>query len=61
MIREEIYCPLLGKNIDEDTCDDATNVADGGHPERFAPEEIRAVENWKEICQRCVNNLYNKN
>jgi len=59
-IREEkIYCPLLKKEINEDVCEDATNVVDGGHPERFAPKEIVALPDWKETCRTCPNNPYN--
>ncbi len=63
-MREEIYkrkvlCPIIGREIGDMNCDDITNVVDGGHPERFAPEEIRAVANWRETCRACPNNAYN--
>lgn len=64
-MREEIYkhkvlCPIINREIGDLNCDDISNVVDGGHPERFTPEEIRAVTKWREICQNCAHNGYNK-
>lgn len=56
----KIFCPIVHQEIGDLNCDDVSNVVDGGHPERFAPEEIRSVKNWKEICQNCPNNGYNE-
>lgn len=58
--KNKIWCPIVKKEIGDLSCDDVSNVVDGGHPERFAPKEIRNVPNWKETCQKCPNNGYNK-
>ena len=55
-----VWCPIIQQKIGDLNCDDVSNIVDGGHPERFAPEEIRTVPNWKTICQSCKNNLYNE-
>lgn len=56
---EKVYCPLLTQEFDEELCADAAFVAEGFHPERFAPKEIVAISNWKEICRECSNNPCN--
>ena len=57
--KKMVFCPALKQEIGDLNCEDAANVAEGFHPERFAPAEIRAVPGWKEICQNCANNPYN--
>lgn len=59
--KQKVWCPVLKSEIGDMNCDDAANVAESFHPERFAPKEIRAVPNWKEICRSCKNNPYNEN
>ena len=56
----EVWCPLIESEIGDMNCDDAANVAEGFHPERFAPKEIRDVPNWKDVCRECKNNPYNE-
>jgi len=52
-------CPILNKKIDGDgECFDIAMVAEDNSPERFAPEEARQVENFKEICLKCPNHIY---
>lgn len=58
--KNKLWCPIIEQEIGDLNCDDISNVADGGHPERFAPEEIRAMPNWKETCRTCPNNGYNE-
>lgn len=61
MIREEeIYCPLLKRVFDEELCADAALAAEGFHPERFAPSEIKIMANWQVTCQTCKNNPCNE-
>ena len=59
MRAEKVLCPLLNRELDEELCADAAFVAEDFHPERFAPQEIRAVPDWKEICRECPNNPCN--
>ena len=54
-----VYCPIISQEIGDWNCYDIVMASDGMSPERFAPEEIRAVSGWKEICQNCANNPYN--
>ena len=56
---EKVNCPLLKRMFDEELCADASFVAEGFHPERFAPKEIRGIKNWKAVCQECKNNPCN--
>lgn len=58
--KRKVWCPLISMEIGDLNCDDAANVAERFHPERFAPEEIRAVLGWKDICRACKNNPYNE-
>lgn len=55
----EIFCPLLKRKLDEQLCADAAFVAEDFHPERFVPEEIRTVPNWKDVCRDCENSPLN--
>ena len=58
--QEEMDCPLMRRKIPEQICADAILVAEDFHPERFAPQEICSVSNWKEVCRSCANNPYNE-
>ena len=57
--KKKVFCPIIRREIGDLNCDDISNVVDGGHPKRFAPKEIRATQNWEEICRNCPNNGYN--
>ena len=59
MQSEKMYCPIIDKKIDDEICIDVAHVAEDFHPERFAPQEFRTVQNYKEICQKCKNNPFN--
>ena len=49
----KIYCPIVSKEIILLTCEDVSTSAEEMQPARFAPQEFRAVQNWKEICLTC--------
>ena len=57
---EKISCPLLKSELDEELCADAALAAEGFHPERFAPEEIRCCHDWMKFCCECANNPCNE-
>jgi len=51
-------CPLLTKEIDGDgECFDIAMAAEDNSPERFVPERVREIENYKEICLNCPNHI----
>lgn len=58
--KEKMMCPLYHREILEIICTDVILAAEDLHPERFVPEEIRIISNWKTICQNCQNNPYNE-
>ena len=60
MREEKVKCPLLGRELNEELCADAAFVAEGFHPERFAPKEIIGIINWTESCRKCKNNPCNE-
>ena len=60
MRAEKVNCPLLKGDLDEELCADAAFVAEGFHPERFAPKVIRALPNWVSTCRECSNNPCNE-
>ena len=53
MVTNEIFCPMLAKNIAELICQDVSTAAEGMQPDRFAPQEFRDIPNWKEFCLNC--------
>lgn len=57
---DKMNCPLAQREIAEELCADAILVAEDFHPERFAPQELRNISNWKEFCRNCKNNPYNE-
>ena len=57
--KEYLYCPILSRKIPIEICEDVANVSEDFHPERFAPQEFRNVEDYKEFCRKCINNPYN--
>ena len=53
-IKYPVNCPLMGgMNIDEGTCFDIHMVVSGEAPEWTAPEEIREIQDFKEVCNKC--------
>lgn len=55
METKKVACPLIGRDLEFLDCMDAAYVAEGIQPERFALAELRAVPNFREICNSCPN------
>lgn len=55
---ELIDCPIINKKIEYMICFDISMVAEDSSPERFAPKEVRCVEDYKNICLNCPNHRY---
>ena len=55
---ESVFCPIVRRAIDELDCGDMILLSLDMSPERFVLAEIRAVPNYKKICQNCENNPY---
>lgn len=53
-IKYPVNCPLIGKEIDEETCFDIHCVVDGGAPDDIAPEEVFNDKNFRDTCKACV-------
>ena len=43
IVEKMVYCPIISQEIGDLNCQDIAIVSEGMCPERFAPEEIRAV------------------
>ena len=56
-MEDEVFCPLLNKNIESLICFDISMVVDFGAPRWTAPEEAY-IDNFKEICRKCPNHIY---
>ena len=58
-MNEIVFCPLLKREIDSNgLCFDIAMVAEDNSPERFAPEEVLSIVNFKKICLACPNHRY---
>ena len=53
-MENDVYCPLLGKNIEIPICFDISMVVDDGAPRWTAPEEAY-IYNFEKICSTCPN------
>ena len=53
--RLTIKCPIIEKEIEEDVCFEDCMISEGMCPERFAPEEMFEIEDFKQICFQCKN------
>lgn len=50
---DKVYCPLYKKEIDCEVCFDIAMVADKLAPKRTISNEIKNIDNYKEICNKC--------
>lgn len=50
-----LYCPLMRKDIADEICFDIHMVVEGAAPIRTAPKDATDVENFKQICLKCPN------
>ena len=57
-MENDVYCPLLGKNIEIPICFDISMVVDDGAPRWTAPEEAY-IDNFEKICSACPNHRDN--
>ena len=53
--RNGVNCPIAGRVIPALECFDAYDAVFVS-PDWFAPEYIRNVDGWKDICKHCENN-----
>lgn len=50
---DRVYCPICKKEICSEICFDISMTADGLAPERTISNEIKSVDNYKNICKKC--------
>lgn len=52
-IKYPVHCPLMGKEIDMNTCFDIHVVVEGAAPKWVAPKKIYETKNYEEVCNSC--------
>lgn len=50
-----IRCPILNRDIDIGECVVIVDISEGCVKETLLPDNIRKIENWKDICKECEN------
>ncbi len=56
-----VECPLLKRKINNNIdCFVIASVAENAAPDNYAPKEVFAIDNWREICNNCKYNLMYK-
>lgn len=48
-----VDCPLMGEEIDEDTCFDIHGVVDWHSPKSEAPDRVYETANYADVCRDC--------
>lgn len=53
-----VNCPLLSREIKQgEDCWDIAKAAEGLYPETFVDQKAIQKENWRDICNNCLNHL----
>lgn len=55
---DNVFCPLIDKNIEDIDCIENRDIADGMIIESNMPSKYKQKQDWKEICKKCKYHNY---